>query len=157
MNENAVEQSYDPIAALSRSLFGFALVAWAPLCITFVLLLLAPSSPDASYAQLQHSIVLVFGAITLLAFLGPIWLFRLQSATSTHIATALVHLLDRRLVSILLLVVLVELNILAQILTRDIAPSITNPAKIPAVLLDTCFNRFSHDFALADHQARLPS
>ena len=78
---------------------------------------------------MQQSIVLVFGAVTLLAFLGLIWLFRLESATSTHIATALVHLLDRRLVSILLLVVLVELNILAQILTRDIAPSITNPAK----------------------------
>ncbi len=129
MNETAAEQGYDPITALSRSLFGFALIAWLPLFITFVSLLLAQSSPEASYAQLQRSIVIAFGAVTLLALLGLVWIFRLETPSSLRIATTLVYLLDRRRLSILLLIVLVELNILAQILTSDIAPSVTNPAK----------------------------
>ncbi len=117
------------MGVLSRSLFGFALAAWIPLCLTFVLLLLAPSSPQASYAHLQNIILIGFAAATLLALLILVWLFRLDLATSKGIAARLGRILNRPRLSAALLFLLAELNILAQVLLRDIAPSFTEPSR----------------------------
>lgn len=129
MSAGIPERQFDAGGSLSRSLFGFALVAWIPLCVTFVLLALAPSSPQSSYAQLQAIIVIVFGAATGLALLGVVWSYRLEQTASARIAAALVRVFGRRWLAIALLVLLVETNFLAQVLLRDIAPSMTEPAR----------------------------
>ena len=129
MTNAASAQSYDPVRVLSRSLFGFALIAWLPLCITFVSLLLAPSSPEASYAQLQRTIVIGFGVATAAGLLAMVWSYRLDQANSSRVAALTHSFVGRRWLALVLLIVSIELNILAQALLRDIAPSITGPAR----------------------------
>ena len=129
MTEVATTPNYDPRRALSRSLFGFALVAWLPLCITFVSLLLAPASPEASYAQLQLAIVIGFGAATAAGLLATVWSHRLDQARSFRIAAVLYSVFGRRWLALALMVVLFEANVLAQSLLRNIAPAITGPAR----------------------------
>ena len=114
---------------LSRSLFGFALIAWLPLCLVFASLLLAPSSPEASYAQLQRTIVLGFGVATAVGLLVMVWSYRLDQASSSRVAALMLSCIGRRWLALALTVILIELNILAQALLRDIAPSITGPAR----------------------------
>ena len=117
------------MGVLSRSLFGFALIAWLPLCITFVSLLLAPSSPEASYAQLQRTIVIGFGVATAAGLLAMVWSYRLDQANSSRVAALTHSFVGRRWLALVLLIVFIELNIMAQALLRDIAPSITGPAR----------------------------
>ena len=116
MSNAAPARNYDPVEVLARSLFGFALIAWVPLCITFVSLLLAPSSPEASYARLQRTIVVGFGAATAAGLCVMIWSYRLDQATSAHVATLALHFIGRRWLALALIVILIESNILAQAL-----------------------------------------
>lgn len=129
MTDIAPEQSYDPINALTRSLFGFALIAWIPLCVTFVALLAAPSSPQAPYGHLQGMIEIGFSAVTMLALFGAVWSYRLDQEASLRIARALLSAFDSCRLALVIIVFLFELNILAQVLLRDIAPQITDPLR----------------------------
>ncbi len=129
MNDNSVESRYDPIATLARSLFAFALAAWLPLCVAFVMLLGAPASPQASYARLHSLIVLGAGSCALLVLLGAIWIYRGDHARSWRVATTLVARFASPGPAFALVIALLELNILAQAMLKDIAPAIVGPAR----------------------------
>ena len=128
MNANSSEASYDAVALLARSLFGFALSAWVPLAITFILLLLAPP-PHDSYARLQHSVIAGAGATALLLLALTVWTYRLDEPRSRRIAQRLAKLFGSPWLAFALALLLVEGNILALILARGIAPAITGPAR----------------------------
>ena len=129
MNANSSEASYDAVAALARSLFGFALAAWLPLAITLILLLLAPAPPFESYAQLQRTIVGGASIAALLVLALAVWTFRLDASRSRRIARRLAALFGNPWLALAFALLLVEGNIIALILARDIAPSITGPGR----------------------------
>lgn len=128
MNDSASQQSYDPVTALARSLFGFALVAWLPLLATALLLLLAPGTAE-SYAPLKSALDHAFAIAAASGLAALIWLYRLDSSSSTGIARRIAAIFHSRWFCLLLTLALIEANILAQILAHDIAPSVTDPAK----------------------------
>lgn len=129
MNAHSPEASYDAINTLARSLFGFALAAWLPLAITWILLLLAPAPPIESYAQLQWSIVSGAGIAALILLALAIWTYRLEASRSARIAQRLAALFCRPWFALALVLLLVEVNGFALILARGIAPSITGPGR----------------------------
>ena len=130
MNERALEEHYDAVATLARSLFGFALVAWLPLLITWLLLLFARPSSAETYAQLQRTIVAGFAAATFLGLAGTVWIYRLDAATAIRLSRRVSAVFGNPWLALALVLLLVEANILSRIMTRDIAPSLTNPAML---------------------------
>ena len=151
MSDRQPAPVYDPQATLARSLFGFAMAAWLPLCIAFVLLLLAPASPTSAYNQLHRLIVIGVGAATLLAFIGAVWIYRLDPSAAGRIAGGLIWLLGSRLLACLSLLGLLELNILAAALLPDIAPVITGPARF----LLFCWSLLYAGLLLTIHRRRV--
>lgn len=130
MNVNSSEASYDAVHTLARSIFGFALAAWLPLAITWILLLLAPAPPIESYAQLQRSIVSGTGISTLLLLLLVVWAYRLDAMRSKRIAQQFATLFGSPWLALALTLLLVEGNGFALIISQDIAPSITGPGRL---------------------------
>ena len=129
MNAHSSEASYDAINTLARSLFGFALVAWLPLAVTWVLLLLAPAPPLESYAQLQRLIVSGTGILALLLLALTAWAYRLSDLRCKQIARRLFHLFGRPWLALALTILAIEANLFALIISQDIAPSITGPGR----------------------------
>ena len=129
MSCNASEQVYDGAMTLARSLFGFALVAWLPLLISWILLCLSPASPDETYEQLRRAAIGGGGIVTAIAFILMLRIYRLDTADSERIASRFAKPFGNHWLSLVLILVLVEANILAVVVLRDIAPSITNPAR----------------------------
>ncbi len=129
MSARPSDASYDAVATLARSLFGFALVAWLPLAISWILLLLAPAPPIESYVQAQRIIVIGAGVATLLLLVLTVWVYRLDASRSARIAQRLAAVFGRSWLALALALLLVESNILALFLTRGIAPAITGPGR----------------------------
>ncbi len=130
MNVRDPEETYDAAETLARGLFGFALVAWLPLLLTWFLLLFSGSSSTETYAQLQRTIIASFGAATFLGLAGTVWTYRLDTARAIRLSRRFAALFGNPWLAIALVLLLVEANILARIMTRDIAPSVTNPAML---------------------------
>ena len=130
MSNRAPSPPHDAAGALSRSLFGFALCAWLPMCLAFVALALAPSPTQSAFAQLQRLVLLGFGAFTLLALLLLVWLYRLEHRPSARIANALIRFWGSPWLAFGWLLALLELNILAGALLPQVAPAITDPARL---------------------------
>ena len=130
MRVPAPSPDYDAAAALSRSLFGFALCAWLPMCLAFVSLALAPSPTQSVFAQLHKLALIGFGAFMLLALLLLIWLYRLEPAQSARVVNVLMRLLGSPWLALGSLIALLELNILAGALLRQVAAVITDPARL---------------------------
>ena len=128
MNETAARE-YDPQAALARSLFGFALAGWLPMCLALAMLALNPSPTQSAFARIHQLAVLGFGALTLLALALTIGCYRLDAAAADRSAKFLLRLLGGRGLAVVSLVMLIELNLAAEALLRDIAPIITEPAR----------------------------
>ena len=73
--------------------------------------------------------LLGFGLATGLALIGAIWIGRQGEAAKTRLAQAAVARFSRLRLALFLLLLLIESNILAFLLLRDIAPAITTPFK----------------------------
>lgn len=129
MTEDTRIKPYDPIDTLARSLFGFALVAWIPMVITWILFVMSPVSPDAIYAQIRFGIIGGFGLLTLLGLGVLAWLFRHQPSELKGTATLINQLLAKSLISIILILFMIEINLIALLTLTNIAPPITNPIK----------------------------
>ena len=139
MTVGSADQAHEPVETLSRSLFGFALVAWLPLCIAFVPLALAPMSPDPSYAVLQRGIIFGCGLACVVCLLGVIRLYRARRSSTVRLARALHAVVGRRWIAAGLLALLIELNVLGQLILRDIAPAISGPATFLLFCWTLCF------------------
>jgi len=120
---------YDPIDTLARSLFGFGLFAWIPMVITWVLFLLSPVSPDATFAQIRTVIIVGFGIVTALGFGVVVWLFRHQPPELEPVSKRINSILGNRWLAGILILLLIEINFVAFLILGNVAPAITNPAK----------------------------
>jgi len=120
---------YDPIETLARSLFGFGLLAWMPMLITWVLFVVSPVSPDATFAQIRTVIIVGFGILTVIGFGIVVWLFRKQPEDQMPLSRLLNRVLGNRWVAGVILLLLLEINFLAFLTLGNVAPAITNPAK----------------------------
>ncbi len=129
MNVPSSESSYDAVETLARSLFGFALAAWLPLAVVWVSLLLAPAPPLESYAQLQRSIVSGTGILTLLLLALAVWAYRLDAPESRRVARYLCTLFGSLWLALALILLAIEANLFALIISPNIAPSITGPGR----------------------------
>ena len=130
MSANASAPASDGTRALARSLFGFALLAWLPLALTWLLLLFSPASPDAAYEQLRRALIVACGLVLAISFAGLIGSYRLSGDNSLRIAGRIASPLGNRGLCLLLLVGLIEINIIGAVLLPDIAPAITNPGRL---------------------------
>lgn len=130
MSANPAPPNSEGARALARSLFGFALLAWLPLALTWLLLLFSPASPDAAYEQLRRALIVACGLVAAIAFAGLIGSYRLSADNSLRIAGRIASALGNRALCLLLLVALVEINIIGAVLLPDIAPAITIPGRL---------------------------
>jgi lysophospholipase L1-like esterase len=129
LTKTSQTKTYDPIDTIARSLFGFALIAWIPMLITWILFVLSPVSPDANFAQIRTIIIVEFGIITILSFGIVVWLFRHQPPELLGISGVINRILGNRWLAIILIVLLLEINFIAFLTLGNIAPPITNPLK----------------------------
>ncbi len=129
MNDSPPTPAYSGQATLARSLFGFALFAWLPLLISWLLLLFSPPSPDAAYERWRHFIIGGVGLLVLLGFWLCIKIYRFDGPRQKKWARAYGRLFARPWPALLALALLVEANMLALLITGGIAPSITAPAR----------------------------
>ena len=127
MNEGG---RYDAVAILSRSLVGFVFAAWLPLLLAWILLLRSPASPAPNYEQIRSAIVLGVGAATALLLICALWIWRQGDARRTRMARSIAAIMRHRRLTAPLFLLLIEGNILATLLLRDIAPAITDPFRI---------------------------
>lgn len=129
MSANAAAPPYDGVKTLARSLFGFALFAWLPLPVSWMMLLLSPASPDATYEQLRRAFIIGSGLVAALALVGVIRLYRLDAAGCARMAHWIAKLSSNRWLIFLSIFILFEVNICAAIMLQDIAPAITSSAR----------------------------
>ncbi|MDQ7026245.1 MAG: hypothetical protein Q9P44_11900, partial [Anaerolineae bacterium] len=115
---------------LARSAFGFAFVALIPTILTWIGFLLSPSSPNPTFEQFRWAIIIGFGILTLLMLFATIQLFRITPEKLLPISQKIVAILSKKWVSISIIFILLEINLIAFPLLKNIAPSITNPAKL---------------------------
>ncbi len=139
MNNGSDERYYDPVAMLSYSLVVFVFAAWIPLLITWILLLFSPTSPSPAYEQFRRAIVIVTGAATAAAFAGAVWTYRRNQASKAHLAQSIARHFGSVWRVILVILLLLECNILAFLLLRDIAPSITGPFRFTLLCWSVVF------------------
>ncbi len=117
-------------ALLARSLFGFALLAWLPLPLVWILILLSPPSPAAAYESLRHAIALGAGIAGAAGLLLTALAYRCDEAASRRVARLLIRLFGHPWRALLFALALLEANILALLALRDIAPSIVTPFRL---------------------------
>lgn len=129
MTETSRIKPYDPIDTIARSLFGFALIAWIPMLITWILFVLSSVSPDATFAQIRTVIIFGFGTVTIAEFGIVIWLFRHQPSELISLSTIINRFLGNRWLTTILILLLLEINFIAFLALGNIAPPITNPLK----------------------------
>ena len=127
LNETSQDKACEPVKTLARSLFGFALCAWAPMLMTWCLFVMSPIPPDENYARIRVIIIVGFGIATLLGFGLTVRTFRQDGASSLRIASHLARVFGNRWLTLILMLALAEANLLAFILLENIAPAITNP------------------------------
>lgn len=118
-----------PAQLLARSLFGFALLAFIPIVITFVALLLTPAAADDSLTSLRIIILAAFGLLTLIMFGLCVWSFRASPEKHLPITEKLVLIFSNRIVAFLLLWVLIELNFFAGLALINVAPAYVDPTR----------------------------
>jgi len=125
---NQNPKPYDPIDTVARSLFAFALIAWIPMLITWILFVLSPIPSDATFAQIRMIIIIGFGIATLAGFGIVVWLFRHQPAELLGLSAIIQRILNRW-VALILMLILAEINIIAFLTLGNTAPTITMPLK----------------------------
>lgn len=129
MSADATVPPYDGVKALTRSLFGFALLAWLPLPISWIMFLLSQASPDATYEQVRRAFIIGSGLVSALALVWTIRIYRLDANDSAHMANWIAKLSSNRWLVLASILILFEANILAALMLRDIAPAITSSAR----------------------------
>jgi len=117
------------VEQLARSIFGFWLLAVIATAATWVALLLSPVSPDAQFAQLRSVIIVGFGIVVLMLFGVLIYLFRVPMEKLHTLSQALVSLIEKRWLALILVLLLIEVNLIAWLALRYVAPAFTNPGK----------------------------
>lgn len=123
------QKPYDPIDTVARSIFVFALLAWLPMIVTFIMLILSPIPPTATFAQIRMIIIGGFGIATTVGFGIVVGSFRRQPADLVGISTIINRVLSKWWIAIPLILILLEINFVALLTLGNIAPIITNPAK----------------------------
>lgn len=139
MTEVQQTKPYNPIDTLAHSLFGFALFAWIPMLVTWILFVISPVSPDTTFAQIRTLIIIGFGILTLVGFSVTVWTFRHQPTELLGLSTKIYNILGKQWLAILLIVILIEANFLAFLTLGNIAPPITNPTKFLLVCWSLLF------------------
>lgn len=129
MTEVQQPKPYEPIETLARSLFAFALIAWIPMLITWILFVLSPIPPDATFAQFRTIIIIGFAIATLAGFGIVVWLFRHQPPELLGLSKRVQHLFSNRWLTPIVVLLLLEINIIAFLTLGNIAPTITMPLK----------------------------
>ncbi len=129
MSEIQQPKPYDPIDTLARSLFAFALLAWIPMLITWILFVLSPIPPNATFAQVRTIIIIGFGLTTLGGFGLVVWLFRHPPAELITISKFIQRIFGNRWFVLIFILLLLEINIIAFLTLTNIAPTITMPLK----------------------------
>ncbi len=117
----------EAVAALSGSLVGLCYAAWLPLLIAWLLLLRSPASPAPTYERIRIALLVGGGIATALTLAGGIWIHRLPEAGKARLAGRVARGFGNHRRALLLCLLLIEFNILAQLILPDIAPSITGP------------------------------
>jgi lysophospholipase L1-like esterase len=118
-----------PIQRLARSLFGFALVAFIIGLVVWIALLLSPISPDSTFAQLRLLIIIGFGVIVALIFGFMVWALRTPMENLERIANVYHRIFRRTIVSIIVLFMVLEINIILGSLLQNVAPAIFEPLR----------------------------
>lgn len=129
MTEIQQQKTYDPIETIARSLFGFGLLAWIPMLITWILFVISPVSPDATFAQIRIIIIVGFGILAAVGLGIVVWLFRHQPSDLMSLSNRLHQLLGKSWIAISLIFLLLEINFISFLTLGNIAPTITNPLK----------------------------
>lgn len=114
---------------LARSLFGFWFLAVLVAIVTWIAFLLSPVSPDLQFAQLRTIIILVFGGVVLFLIAMLVYLFRVPMKRLQSIAQLIVVLLEKSWLSLLIVLLLIEVNLVTWGALRYVAPAFTNPGK----------------------------
>ena len=129
--ENTTHES--PTQRIARSLFGFALLASVVAVLSWLGLIVAPVSPDPTYAQLRTVIVVGFGLLTLAIIFFTGWSLMTSEASLLRIATPIARLFRSRLVAVIATFILLEINLVAASALRDVAPTIINSLRLALV------------------------
>lgn len=122
-------QQESPAEALARSAFGFALFALIPAIITWILFWLAPPSPSPTFRLIRWGIIGGFGLIILFLLWITRYFYQTPAEKLQPKTQSITRLLSQKWVGLLVTLLVIEINLLAFLLLRGIAPSITNPTK----------------------------
>lgn len=123
------QKSETPAELLARSWFGFGVLAWLALLITWIGLSFSTPSPSPLYEQIRIGIVIGFGVLTLGGLWGIVRLFRISPENLVPFSERVAIFLQRGWLSIALLILLLEINFFIFMATPYIAPEILVPGK----------------------------
>lgn len=118
-----------PAETLARSAFGFVLLALLPAILPWIAFWLSPVSPEPTFAQLRTGIILGFGIVVVLLFGLCVWTFRTAPENLLPLSQKIVALLNKRWLTISLLLIVLEMNFFAAMALANVAPAIVEPAR----------------------------
>jgi lysophospholipase L1-like esterase len=119
----------NPTQRLARSLFGFGLLACIIGVVAWLALLFSPLSPDANFAQLRVAIIVLFGVLVLTLIVFTIWTLRSETAQLEAVAQLITRIFRVWMITLIIGLILFEINIVLASALRDVAPSIIEPLR----------------------------
>lgn len=126
---NPVPQNETPAEALARSAFGFAFFALVPAIITWIFFWFAPPSPSPTFRLIRWGVIGGFALVLLFLLLMTIYFYRTPPEKVRSKAEIVTKFLGQTWLAVISILLLIQVNIIAFLLLRGIAPSITNPTK----------------------------
>ncbi len=117
------------VATLARSILGLMLLIFLPSVIAWIFYLLSPTSPDAGFAQMQMLIIIGWGTLNLVLLLAVVWAARAPMTQIHRIVAIIANILGRWWLSLVMVIVLLEANLIGAIAFDNIAPFLMGPAR----------------------------
>lgn len=124
-----IPQNEIPAETLARSAFGFAIFALIPAIITWIFFWLAPPSPDPTFRLIRWGIIGGFAVILLFLLWMTVYFYNRPQEKLLPASQRIVRLIGNARLSVIVILLIIEINILVFLLLQGIASSITNPAK----------------------------
>jgi len=122
-------QHETPAEILARSAFGFVLLAFITLFITWVGLLFSAPSPDPMFERIRIAILIAAGIFMLITLWITIRSYQVEPKALLPLSRTITRYLQNKGFAVAISAVLLEVNLFAFSLLGNIAPGITGPVK----------------------------